>query len=434
MVNRREFLHRTTAAAGAAGLAPLALRAMEQFGVDSPPMPDPNLYTKNEDEYWRQIRRQFILPENTIYLNVGTVGCSPAPVLRAVFQCYVDIEKMQDVTDPEEYPIWGYAAHNNFRDPLAKFVGVTRDELALVRNATEGNNFMIHGLDMKPGDEVLMSDQEHGSGESPWYLRSRRHGIVVKKYEIPKPLTRTEELLNRINDAITPRTRVLFTSHITTATGVIQPVKEICALARTKGLVSMVDGAQAPGMLRLNIRELGCDMYSASPHKWLMAPKGTGFLYVSESILDRVWSTVTTHGWDKPKLRAESFQHFGSSNIPVLAGLIAAIDFANAIGMERIEKRHRALNDVLRAEMLRRGAEDWTGQSHAFRCAMVAVNTPPIQIMDLERAFWAQHRIRIRGGAPYKIRLSTPYWLQKNEMARFLEKFDAFKRSYRPAA
>jgi selenocysteine lyase/cysteine desulfurase len=186
-------------------------------------------------------------------------------------------------------------------------------------------------------------------------------------------------------------------------------------------------------MMRLNISELGCDMYSASPHKWLMAPKGTGFLYVRDSIMDRVWSTVTTHGWDQPQLRAERFQHIGTSNVPALAGLKAAIDLANHIGMERIERRQRALNDWLRGEMLRRGAEDWTGESHAARCGIVAVNTPPVQIMDIERALWAQHKIRIRGGAPYKIRLCTPYWLQRSDIERFLEKFDEFKRNYKAA-
>lgn len=433
MVNRRDFLHNATAALGVAGLGLLPPEVRAQCSLQAPPLPDASLYTRDEEAYWRELRKQFLLPEDTVYLNVGTVGCSPAPVLQAVFDSYMHIEKMADVSDPEEYPIWGYAAHNEFRDPLAQFVGVTRDELALVRNATEGNSFMANGLDMKAGDEVLMSDQEHGSGEGPWYLRAKRYGIVVKKYEIPKPLRDPAELLNRINDAITTRTRVLFTSHITTTTGVIQPVKEICALARSKGIVSMIDGAQVPGMMRLNIRELGCDMYSASPHKWLMAPKGTGFLYVRDSIMDRVWSTVTTHGWDQPQLRAERFQHFGTSNIPALAGLKASIELANQIGMERIERRHRELNDLLRGEMLRRGAEDWTGVSHAARCGMVAVNTPPIQIMDIERALWAQHKIRIRGGAPYKIRLSTPYWLQRSDISRFLEEFDQFKRTYRAA-
>jgi len=434
MLNRRTFLHSAAAVAGAAGVATMHPRAFSQHGPGAPPLPDRDLYTHNEDEYWKQIRRQYLLPDDTVYLNVGTVGCTPAPVLKAVFDSYVGIEKMEGITDPERYPIWGYESYSEFRDPLAKFIGVTRDELALVRNATEGNSFMANGLDMKPGDEVLMSDQEHGSGESPWYLRAKRYGIAVKKYEIPKPLNSAAELLSRINDAITPRTRVLFTSHITTTTGVIQPVKEICALARSKGLASMIDGAQVPGMMRLNISELGCDMYSASPHKWLMAPKGTGFLYIRDAMIDRVWSTVTTHGWDKPELRAERFQHFGTSNVPVLAGLRAAIELANHIGMDRIEKRNRALNDLLLAEMLKRGAENWTSQDAAFRCAMVAVNVPPIQIMDIERALWAQHKIRIRGGAPYKIRLSTPYWMQKSDIARFLEKFDEFKRSYKTAA
>jgi selenocysteine lyase/cysteine desulfurase len=432
MVNRRAFLQ-NAAAVGAAGLAALPSPLGTQCRLDAPPLPEASLYARDEERYWREIRKQYILPQDTVYLNVGTVGCSPAPVLQAVFDSYIHIEEMAGVSDPERYPIWGYESWNEFRDPLAKFIGVTRDELALVRNATEGNSFMANGLDMQAGDEVLMSDQEHGSGEGPWYLRAKRYGIVVKKYEIPKPLRDPAEVLNRINDAITPRTRVLFTSHITTTTGVVQPVKEMCALARAKGIVSMIDGAQVPGMMRLNISELGCDMYSASPHKWLMAPKGTGFLYVRDSIMDRVWSTVTTHGWDQPQLRAERFQHIGTSNVPALAGLKAAIDLANHIGMERIERRQRALNDLLRSEMLRRGAEDWTGESHAARCGIVAVNTPPVQIMDIERALWAQHKIRIRGGAPYKIRLCTPYWLQHSDIHRFLEKFDEFKRSYKVA-
>ena len=268
-------------------------------------MPGRSAFDQSEDDYWKQIRRQFIIPDDEVYLNNGTVGSCPLPVLKAVFDSYHETNAMNQ-SDPEDYPIWGYGPWNEYRDPLAQFIGVTRDELAFVRNATEANNFMANGLDMKPGDEVLMSDQEHPSGQEPWKLRAKRYGIVVKEYEIPKPLTNTADLLNRINDAITPRTRVLFTSQITTTTGVIQPVKEICALAKTKGLVSMVDGAQVTGMMQLNVKEIGCDMYGSSPHKWLMAPKGTGFLYVRDEMIDRMWSTVTTAGWDDPKLRARA--------------------------------------------------------------------------------------------------------------------------------
>ncbi len=200
---------------------------------------------------------------------------------------YTTTERM-DQQDPEDYPIWGYAAWNEFRDPLAAFVGCRRDEIALVRNATEANSYIANGIDMKPGDEVLMTDQEHPGGEQPWQLRAKRYGIVVKKVALPKPVQNSAQVLNLFSDAITPRTRVMFFSHITTVTGVVLPTRELCALARSKGILSAVDGAHVTGMMRLNVHDLGCDMYSSSPHKWLQAPKGSGFLYVRDEVIDRV--------------------------------------------------------------------------------------------------------------------------------------------------
>jgi isopenicillin-N epimerase len=126
-----------------------------------------------------------------------------------VFDGYNTLEKL-DEDDPEDYPIWGYAAWNQFRDPLAAFVGCTRDEIALIRNATEGNSYLANGIDMKPGDEVLMTDQEHPGGEQPWQLKAKRYGIVVKKVTLPKPVRDRAEVLNLFNDAITDRTRVIF--------------------------------------------------------------------------------------------------------------------------------------------------------------------------------------------------------------------------------
>src|SRR5438552_16022974 len=123
--------------------------------------------------------------------------------------------------DPEDYPIWGYAAWNEFRDPLAAFVGCKRDELALLRNATEANSYIANGIDMKAGDEVLMTDQEHPGGEHTWNLRAKRDGVVVKKLTLPKPVQNAVQMVNHFNDASTPRTRVMFFSDITTVTGVV---------------------------------------------------------------------------------------------------------------------------------------------------------------------------------------------------------------------
>ena len=274
-----------------------------------------------------------------------------------------------------------------------------------------------------------MTDQEHPGGQHPWDLRAKRYGIVVKKFNLPKPVINPAQVVDLVSAQITSRTRVLFFSHITTATGVVLPAKELCAVARGKGVISAVDGAHVPGMMRLNLHDLGCDMYSASPHKWLQAPKGSGFLYVRDEMIDRLWSTIATEGWDDPKLRAERFQRIGSSNVPALWGLRASIQLANDIGMDRIEHRHRQLCDYILNAMIQRGAQSWTSPDPALRCALATVNVPPIVRIDLEHWMWKEKKIRIRGGEPNKLRLSTPYYLSKQDIDRFLDAFDEYKKS-----
>ena len=432
MVDRRGFLSSFAGLAGTAGALSLARDWPALFEQEAPKLPDSALYSSDEEAYWGQLRKQFLIPADEVYLNNGTVGSSPMPVLRAIFDGYNETEKMAQ-KDPEDYPIWGYASWNEFRDPVAAFVGCNRDEFALLRNATEANSYIANGLDMKPGDEVLMTDQEHPGGEHPWNLKAKRYGIVVKKVTLPKPVPNAAAVMNLFNDAITPRTRVLFFSHIPTVTGVVLPAKELCALARSKGILSAVDGAHVPGMMKLNLRELGCDMYSSSPHKWLQAPKGSGFLFVRDEVIDRLWNTIATEGWNDTKIRAERFQRIGSSNVPALWGLRAAVQLANEIGMERIEKRHRQTADYIWKEMVKRGAESWTSPDPALRCAIAAVNVPPIQIVEIENWMWKEKKIRIRGGAPSKIRLSTPYYLLRKDVDRFLAAFDEYRSVKRAA-
>jgi isopenicillin-N epimerase len=430
MLDRRRFL--TASATGVAATVALRSSLFAQLAKAPASLPDSSLFNSNQDAYWAEIRKQFLIPEDEVYLNNGTVGSSPAPVLRAIFDGYNTTERM-DQQDPEDYPIWGYAAWNEFRDPLAEFVGCKRDELALVRNATEANSYIANGLDMQAGDEVLMTDQEHPGGEQPWRVKEKRYGIVIKKVTLSKPVKDANQVLNLFNDAITPRTRVIFFSHITTVTGVVLPAKELCALARSKSILSAVDGAHVTGMMRFNLHDIGCDMYSSSPHKWLQAPKGSGFLYVRDEVIDRMWNTIATEGWDDTKIRAERFQRIGSSNVPSLCGLRAAIQMAYDIGMERIEKRHRQLCDYILAEMLKRGAESWTSPDPALRCAIATVNVPPLNRTDLENSLWKQYKIRIRGGDPSKVRLSTPYYLSKKHIDLFLEKFDEYRKNAKAA-
>jgi len=428
MIDRRGFLSSVAgiAAAGAAGFPEVC---KDILGQAPEKLPERALYDTNEEAYWTEIRKQFLIPEDEVYLNNGTVGSSPVPVLRAVFESYRQSEMLAE-SNPEDYPIWGYAAWNQFRDPLAEFVGCSRDEIALLRNATEANSYIANGIDLKAGDEVLMTDQEHPGGEHPWDLRAKRYGIVVKKVTLPKPVPNTASVLNLFSDAITPRTRVIFFSHITTVTGVVLPAKDLAALARSKGILSAVDGAHVPGMMKLNIRELGCDFYSASPHKWLQAPKGTGFLYVRDEVIDRVWNTIATEGWDDTKIRAERFQRIGSSNVPALSGLRASIELANQIGMDRIEKRNRQMADYILQQMLQRGAVSWTSPESALRCGITTVNVAPLKMPDLERWMMKEKKIRIRGGTPSKVRQSTPYYILRKDLDRYLAAYDEYRKAH----
>jgi isopenicillin-N epimerase len=431
MFDRRAFLSSFAgmAALGTAGIPSSPEVCHDILSQLPDKLPDRALYDSNEEAYWSEVRKLFLIPEDEVYLNNGTVGSSPTPVLRAVFDGYRDAERLAQA-DPEDYPIWGYAAWNQFRDPLAEFIGCKRDELALVRNATEANSFIANGLDLKAGDEVVITDQEHPGGEHPWDLRAKRYGIVVKKVTLPRPVPDTATVLNLFNNAITPRTRVFFFSHITTVTGVVLPVKELSALARSKGILSAVDGAHVPGMMKLNVHDLGCDMYSASPHKWLQSPKGTGFLYVRDEVIDRLWNTIATEGWDDTKIRAERFQRIGSSNVPALCGLKASIEFANQIGLDRIETRHRKMADYILTEMVERGAQSWTSPNPALRCGIATVTIAPYTMPEPELWMWKQKKIRIRGGVPSKIRLSTPYYLLKKDIDRFLAAADEYRNTH----
>lgn len=431
MLDRRSFLS-TFPSLAALSVAPSAAMSAvtDDFLAQFPTkLPDRALYDTDEEAYWTEVRKLFLIPEEEVYLNNGTVGSSPAPVLRAVLEGYRDSERLAQV-DPEDYPIWGYAAWNQYRDPLAEFIGCKRDELALLRNATEANSYIANGVDLKAGDEVVITDQEHPGGEHPWNLRAKRYGIVIKKVTLPRPVPDAATVLALFNDAITPRTRVFFFSHITTVTGVVLPVKELAALARSKGILSAVDGAHVPGMMKLDVHELGCDMYSASPHKWLQSPKGSGFLYVRDEVIDRVWNTIATEGWDDTKIRAERFQRIGSSNVPALCGLKASIELANSIAMDRIEKRHRKMADYILQSMLSREANSWTSPDAALRCGIATVNIAPYKMPEPENWMWKEKKIRIRGGLPSKIRLSTPYYLRKKDIDRFLEAYDEYRHGH----
>ncbi|MFQ5927743.1 MAG: aminotransferase class V-fold PLP-dependent enzyme [Terriglobia bacterium] len=441
MLERREFLQGATLATALLGLRgtfPGALPTAEaserqaaglpaQAGLieqvlcaPAPPLPDEALFARNPEAYWAALRPQFLLQPGFLYLNNGTVGTMPLPVLRAWIEAILKVEQMED-PDTEQYPLWGYGPWDEYRRPVADFIGCELHELALVRNATEGLNYVANGLDLAPGDELLTTDEEHPSGLNPWLLKAKRYGIVVKQVELPKPPTSGTEIVELFEQARTPRTRVILASHVTTMTGCVLPVRELAAWARSHGILSLIDGAHAIGMLRVNVKEIGCDFYVSSPHKWLLAPKGCGLLYIRDEVCDRLWSTIATGGWNDREIRAVRLQQFGTTNVALLAGLGAAIAFWQQIGPERITRRIRQLHAYLKqrvgefpgAEMVSAAGEEFTG-------GILSVNFPAIQRRELQQWLYAQHRIRIRGTSPTRLRLSTHIYHSFADLDRFL--------------
>jgi len=271
MLERREFIRRAAVAAALFGV-PVA-RAERLFSQQSAPLPPRPLLAADPARYWAELRRQWLLAPEHINLNCGSVGCAPLPVVRAMIDHLLSAEEFRE----PEYPWFGYEESprlREVRDALAAFLHVSREELALVRNATEANNVVANGLTFKPGDEILLTDQEHPGGRCPWEQKAARFDVKLNTVTLPKPPATAEEIVERFERALTPRTRLVFFSHITTATGVVLPAKEICAMARRRGVLTQVDGAHAIGQIPLDLSDIGCDFYTTSPHKWLMAPKG----------------------------------------------------------------------------------------------------------------------------------------------------------------
>jgi isopenicillin-N epimerase len=320
-MNRRELL-------AGMGAAPLAA------------LPPETLHEKAPEKYWKRIREeQFLLPGWRAFLNNGSLGVAARPVVKAVSE-YLERSAALGMN---EYPRWGYETMDAHRQALADFTGCKKDELALTHNATEAMGIVASGLDLRAGDEVVMTDQEHPSGRGAWMVRQSRHGVAVRQVALPLPPKDPGQVADILISAIGPRTRVLSFSGITTTTGMVLPVREICRAARAKGVMTLVDGAHMHGQVDFRIADADCDFMAGSPHKWLFAPAGCGLLYIREEMQERVWPSITTDGWTKPELKAARFMQVGTNSRALFEGMLAGLALAREIGPGRIYARMHAL-------------------------------------------------------------------------------------------
>lgn len=392
VMRRREVI---TRAAFAAWLGLPAKGATE-----SPqPLPEHTLFERDPEAYWARIRKeQFFLPEWRAFLNTGTLGVAPKPVVKAMIDSAVEAAAL--TTD--NLPRWGGETLEEMRQEFADFFGCRREELALTNNTTQGMNTIANGLDLRPGDEVLITDQEHPGGTCCWLLKQARFGSTVREVAIPIPPRSPEQITDRILSAISPRTRVLSFSGITTKTGLLLPVRQICEAARAKGVITVVDGAHMNGQVSVNFRDLGCDYFAGSPHKWMLTPPGCGVLYGRQEMLDRLWVLVARRGWDDKQLHGARFMMLGTNNLAVFHGYLAALRLVKQIGPERIYARihqlarrvYQRARELPNVEMLTPDDGRMFGGMVTFR--IKGADLGPLVELCKKRRIWVALSDRIR--------------------------------------
>ena len=295
---------------------------------------------ETDDGYWEKVRKQFMLEEGFAYLNTGTLGPTPRVVVTAMNEYW----RLMAV-NPNENSLIFQDRQEQIRIKAAAFVGVTPDEIAITRNTTEGTTILTHGLDLKPGDEVLITKYEHNSLRETRHRHAKRFGYVVKEVEFPMPPT-NQQIISAFEAAITPRTRVLHFANPLGGYGCFTPAKQLAALAHSKNILCFIDGAHCPGMVQLNISDWGVDGFACNSHKWLCGAAGAGLLYVKRDLQDRIWPNISiAHGDPKG---ARKYDDLSRRPWPVVAAFEDILDFHLAIGRARLEQRTRALGSYLR--------------------------------------------------------------------------------------
>ncbi len=372
--SRRGFLR---AAASWAALAQ-ALKA-------APSATDPQ-----NEAYWSVVRRQFPLDDSYIYLNVANVGPASRAVLDRYQEFLRDFQSNPSFQNREKYE--GLRATT--RGKIAKMLGVQPLEIAFTRNTSESSNIIVHGLDLKPGDEVLITAHNHQCNKEAWEIRARREGIVVKKLPVTTPAASREAIVAQFEAAITPRTRVIGLTHVTNTTGLQFPAREITRLARARNIWLHLDGAQTFGLLDINLKDLGVDSYAASTHKWLMGPLEAGILYVRDERLKEVWPSIVTAGWSDNASGAAKLENFGQRDDPRLAAIDAALDFTNLVGIRNIEARVRFLTTRFKERCAAiPGVQLRTNMQPDLCAGIVKIATNDAKLKTQYDALYQRHRI-----------------------------------------
>lgn len=356
----------------------------------------PSSYSTPGPDSSERLRSKFLLRPGVVFLNHGSFGACPQPVMRAYQNWQWELERQ-----PVEF--LGRRFNDLMRvarEALAGYLNAAPDDLVYVPNATTGLNIVARSLALKPGDEILTSDHEYGALDRTWRFICRKRGAVYTRQAIPLPVSTPTELVDRLWSAVNSRTRVIFLSHITSPTALVFPVREICRRARVEGITTVVDGAHAAGQVPLDLSEVGADYYAGNCHKWMNAPKGAGFLCVRREMQPLVEPLVVSWGWEGDRPSGSRFideqEYTGTRDISAYLSVPAAIEFMRENDWDRVRRECHDLASYARHEITRlTGLTPISPDSPEWYSQMVALPLPSCDADDLKQRLYDEFRVEV---------------------------------------
>ena len=361
-LNRREFARLFAVGGSAALLGHPALNALHA----APPPVAPLRRFGAPD--WEAIRARFLMPSDMTVLNAANLCPSPRHVLDTVQS---GTERLDRAPVPS-FRDQSFGAKEWVRERVAAYLRTTPDEILITRNTSESNNWISAGLTLGPDDEVLIHGDNHPSNNAAWKLRAKRHGFTVREIAPITPHPGADALLDAFRRAITPATRVLAFTHVTSTVGDLMPAAALCAMARERGVLSVVDGAQSFGLLDVDLSAMRPDFYSGSAHKWVCGPKEVGVLYVNRAGHERFWPSVISAYPGRVGI-SRTHESMGQRDEAAIRALGEQLDVLAEIGRGEIEARSRSLTDALIDGLAAlRGVQLWTSRDPSRRVAVVS--------------------------------------------------------------
>lgn len=418
-LSRRDFARLLTVS-GSAALVPdllLSQRSLLVRELDLIDTPLPRTPGEPDEKFWKEVRARFLLPPDLAFLNAANLCPTSLPVLEALEKN----TRFLDANPSSASRARLTEGREESRRLIAQALRVTPEEIVITRNTSEANNLVSSGLQLSAGDEVIVFGDNHPSNLNAWREKAKRFGFSVVEVPVVNPHPGTDFYVDAFSKGVTPRTRVLAVTHVTNTVGDMLPVADLCRLARERGVLSLVDGAQSFGVLDVNLSELRPDFYSGSAHKWPCGPKETGILFVNRDVHDRISPSVVSLYPGAVGI-SRKLEAYGQRDEAALATLGAAVKFQNDIGRPAIETRVRQLAQRLLTELPRAdGVTLWTNPDPTRSAAIVVFKPGTLDPRRLASTLYEKERVvcATTGGTTRPgVRLSPHFYNTMDEIDR----------------